>query len=143
MRSSLRLVDRPRAPSGWGRYRHNVHLFQRWVSKAYEVRVVVIGDHMTAAAIHAGTAEAYVDWRTDYDALTYELVEPPRDVVTGIWTLMGKLDLVYGALDFVVSPDGEWTFLEINPSGQYGWIESRTGAPLTTQLADLLAKGTM
>jgi hypothetical protein len=54
---------------------------------------------------------------------------------------MADLDLVYGALDFVVRPDGQWVFLEINAGGQYGWIEDETGAPLTGQLADLLAKG--
>jgi hypothetical protein len=54
---------------------------------------------------------------------------------------MVTMDLAYGALDFVVQPSGEWVFLEINAGGQYGWIEDETRAPLTDQLADLLAKG--
>ena len=41
----------------------------------------------------------------------------------------------------LVTPEGEWVFLEVNPGGQYGWIESCTGAPLTSVLADLLTKG--
>jgi hypothetical protein len=41
----------------------------------------------------------------------------------------------------VVSPSGAWTFLEINPGGQYGWIEDATGLPITDALADLLAEG--
>jgi len=117
------------------------HLFQRWVPKVYEARVIVIGEHVTAAAIHAGSAESYVDWRTDYDGSTYELVDPPADVVTGVRELMSVLDLRYAALDFVISPDGRWHHLEINAGGQWGWIEDKTGAPLTDQLADLLAKG--
>ncbi|MGH3854550.1 MAG: ATP-grasp ribosomal peptide maturase [Pseudonocardiaceae bacterium] len=117
------------------------HLFQRWVPKEYEARVVVIGDHITTAAIRAGTAESYVDWRADYDGSSYELVEPPADVLTGVRELMRALDLRYAALDFVITPDGQWTFLEINAGGQYGWIEDKTGAPLTDRLADLLAKG--
>ncbi|HWC78542.1 MAG TPA: hypothetical protein VG756_01140 [Pseudonocardiaceae bacterium] len=51
------------------------------------------------------------------------------------------LDLRYAALDFVIDTDGQWIFLEINAGGQFGWIEDKTGAPLTDQLADLLAKG--
>lgn len=54
---------------------------------------------------------------------------------------MVAMDLLYGALDFVVQPNGNWTFLEINAGGQFGFIEDETGAPLTAQLADLLAKG--
>lgn len=118
------------------------HLFQRWVSKAYEARVIVIGEHITAAAIHAAGAESYVDWRADYDGSSYELVDPPADVLIGVRELMRVFDLRYAALDFVISPGGWWTFLEINAGGQYGWIEDKTGAPLTDQLADLLAKGT-
>ncbi|GAA5154471.1 ATP-grasp ribosomal peptide maturase [Pseudonocardia eucalypti] len=118
---------------------HTTHLFQRWVPKAQECRVIVIGRHVTAAAITAGSKRAYVDYRTDYDSLSYELVEPPGAVAAGIRALLKGFDLVYGALDFVITPEGEWVFLEINPAGQYGYIEQNTGAPLTEQLANLLA----
>ncbi|MQA07930.1 MAG: ATP-grasp ribosomal peptide maturase [Pseudonocardiaceae bacterium] len=117
------------------------HLFQRWVPKAFEARIVVIGEYLTTAAIHAQSATSYVDWRADYDSLTYELIEPPARVTAGVRRLMKSMGLVYGALDFVVQPDGVWTFLEINAGGQYGWIEDAIGAPLTDQLADLLVKG--
>lgn len=118
------------------------HFFQRWVPKAYEARMIVIGDHITTAAIRAGSAAGYIDWRADYEGLFYDLVDPPTDVLAGVRELMRALGLRYGALDFVITPDGEWTFLEVNAGGQYGWIEDATGAPLTPQLADLLAKGT-
>lgn len=117
------------------------HLFQRWVPKSYEARVVVVGEDMTAVAIHADSPAAQVDWRTDYDNLRYELIEPPESVAVGIRCLMKEMGLVYGALDFVIGPDG-WTFLEVNAGGQYGWLEDATGTPITGQLADLLAKGT-
>ncbi len=117
------------------------HLVQRWVPKAHEARVVAIGDHLTAVSITSGSAASYVDWRSDYDSLTYELIEPPQHVADGVRTLMARLGLVYAALDFVIDPTGEWTLLEINAGGQYGWLESATGAPLTAVLADLLAKG--
>jgi len=37
---------------------------------------------------------------------------------------MGKLGLVSGGVDFIVSPDGSWCFLEINEAGQFLFIES-------------------
>jgi hypothetical protein len=67
------------------------------------------------------------------------LVTPPVAVVTAVRLLMAEFGLVYGALDFVITPSGEWVLLEINPTGQYGFVENATGAPLTAQLADLLA----
>jgi hypothetical protein len=45
------------------------------VPKAYEARVIVVGDEVFTAAIHAGSAAAYLDWRNDYAALQYEQVQ--------------------------------------------------------------------
>ncbi|MBV9730185.1 MAG: ATP-grasp ribosomal peptide maturase [Pseudonocardiales bacterium] len=117
------------------------HLVQRWVPKSFEVRVVVIDDHLTAVKIKAGSPDSSIDWRSDYAALTYELIEPPGHVAHGIRALMRSFGLMYGALDFIVSPDGEWVFLEVNAGGQYGWLEAATGVPLTGYLADVLTKG--
>lgn len=114
-----------------------VHLGQRWVPKSFEARVMAIGDRLTAVGIHAGTERAHVDWRSDYDALRYQLIELPPQVADGIHALMRRFGLLYAALDFVVSPNG-WVFLELNPGGQYGWLEAATGVSFTGQLADLL-----
>lgn len=54
---------------------------------------------------------------------------------------MDELGLVYGALDFVVTPDGQWVFLEVNPGGQFGWLQLYTGLSMTDALADVLAAG--
>lgn len=99
-----------------------------------------------AVAIHAGSESSYVDWRSDYPALSYEVVELPAAVVGGLRAVMAELGLVYGALDLVVGSedagDGEIvSFLEINPGGQYGFIEEATGVPITDSLVRLLARG--
>jgi hypothetical protein len=94
-----------------------------------------------AFAIRAGNTMSYIDFRSDYAALSYEQIGLPSDVSAGIMKFLDMIGLTYGALDFVVGPDGSYTFLECNPGGQFGWLESRTGAPLTQTLADLLAAG--
>jgi hypothetical protein len=47
---------------------------QRFVPKAFEVRVTVIGQQMFPVAIHATTDDARTDWRSDPAALRYERV---------------------------------------------------------------------
>lgn len=119
------------------------HQLQRWVPKLADARVVVVGEHITAVAIHAASSQAYVDVRADYGNVDYELIDTPDEVSQGIRRLMTELGLMYGALDFVLDKDtSQWVFLEINAGGQFGFIKDATGAPLTAQLADLLAKGT-
>lgn len=53
-------------------------------------------------------------------------------------TLLAAMGLRFGALDFIVDPDGQWWFLEINPNGQWAWIEDEIGLPISSALADAL-----
>ncbi|MEV7281025.1 ATP-grasp ribosomal peptide maturase [Streptomyces sp. NPDC093111] len=114
------------------------HLFQAWVAKAYEVRLTVVGPRLLAAEVHAGSTAAHTDWRSDYASLTYRPTTTPGDVAEGVRRFMDTVGLSYAALDFVVSPDGQWTFLEANPCGQWDWIEHATGLPISTAIADEL-----
>ncbi|MGH3913853.1 MAG: ATP-grasp ribosomal peptide maturase [Pseudonocardiaceae bacterium] len=114
------------------------HLFQEWVPKKFDLRLTVVGDQFFAVAIHANSDEAYTDWRSDYISLAYEPIDTPVEIRHSITILLERLGLSFGAFDFTVTPDDEWVFLEINPNGQWGWIEERTGLPITSAMADLL-----
>ncbi|MDT0378404.1 ATP-grasp ribosomal peptide maturase [Streptomyces sp. DSM 42041] len=116
------------------------HLFQEWVPKAYEVRLTVVGRRCMATEIHAGSDAAYEDWRTDYDALTYKPCDVPARVRAGVLAWLDHFGLSYGAFDFAVTDSGRWTFLECNPSGQWGWIEARAGLPITAAITDFLTR---
>ncbi|MGH3547446.1 MAG: hypothetical protein ACRDQU_04845, partial [Pseudonocardiaceae bacterium] len=88
------------------------HQFQRWAPKQYDARVIAIGDRLFAFAIHAGNTTSYIDFRADYDALSYQSIELPTAVSEGIRQFLGAMGLAYGAVDFVVSSEGAYTFLE-------------------------------
>lgn len=114
------------------------HLFQERVPKRCEVRLTVIGQRMFPVAIHAGSAAAKLDWRTDYPSLTYGPIELPVHVEKGVRLLMDELGLYFGALDFAVTPDGRWVFFEVNPNGQWHWLAAKTGVPMVEAMADAL-----
>lgn len=118
-----------------------LHFFQRFLPKAFEARVTVVGDRVFGAAIHAGSDAARVDWRSDYESLDYAVIAPPEPVTTGILRFLKAFGLSFGAFDFAVTPDGEWIMLECNPFGAYGWLEESLNLPITSALADLLARG--
>ncbi|MBB5858300.1 ATP-grasp ribosomal peptide maturase [Amycolatopsis umgeniensis] len=117
------------------------HQFQRWIPKAHEARVIVVGEHVFAAGIYARTPKTYLDYRNDYLNLRYRRLEPPETIAGGILRYCRAFGLAYGAFDFVIRPDGEWVFLECNAGGQYGWIEDAIAAPITDTIADLLTQG--
>jgi glutathione synthase/RimK-type ligase-like ATP-grasp enzyme len=118
-------------------------IFQAYVPKRLELRVTVVGQRVFAAAIHSQSSNhTRYDWRRydDYQTpyLPYDL---PHDVQQRCVALVERLGLCYGALDLVLTPDGRYVFLEINPSGQYLWIEVATGLPITAALCELLIQG--
>jgi len=55
--------------------------------------------------------------------------------------LVGRLGLVFSTIDMKLTDEGEYVFLELNPMGQYLYVEILTGLPLTAAMAELLALG--
>ena len=113
------------------------HLFQATLVKKADLRVTVVGDNVFATEIKN---PGELDWRRGHDNITYRPCELPDTVVTGVHRLMRSLNLVFGALDFILTEQG-YHFIEINPNGQWGWIEHQTGQPISGALATAL-KGT-
>lgn len=116
------------------------HLFQQWQEKPHgEARVVAVGDQLFAVTIHAGSAAAYIDWRCDYDALTYEVIEVPDRVRAGIFRYLQLAGLASSVFDFVIRPDG-WTAYEANGAGTWGWLAEECQLPIAAAFADTLTK---
>ncbi|MEZ0095338.1 ATP-grasp ribosomal peptide maturase [Streptacidiphilus sp. EB129] len=113
-----------------------VHLFQHAVDKTVDARVTVMGTNVFAVRIDSDL----LDWRTDYTRLTYSVVTPPPSVTEALNAYLAHFGLVFGAFDFAVDRQGQWWFLECNPSGQWAWLEPETGLPMVAAMADLLER---
>jgi hypothetical protein len=61
-------------------------------------------------------------------------------VAVGVRALLARLRLRYGALDFSVDERGQWWFLEVNPSGQWLWLDERLHLGIAEAIADALTK---
>jgi len=115
--------------------------FQEKVPKQLELRVTVVGDRIFTAAVDSQVSDrALDDWRRDGQAFTeawrpYDL--PPAEAEK-VLALMDRLKLNYGALDIILTPDGRYVFLEINPAGEWFWLDIYTGLPIARAIADVL-----
>lgn len=122
-----------------GAVSHSAHLFQAQVPKVADVRAVVVGGQVFAARITA--PPGVVDWRAEYQSLSYEPVACPEEMRGALVRFLAGFGLSFGAFDFAVTTDGAWWFLECNPNGQWAWLEDAAGLPITTAVADLLENG--
>jgi hypothetical protein len=111
---------------------------QEFIDKAYEIRVTIIGNKIFAAKIFSHSEKSKIDFRTDYKNLTYEVYELSREMKNILLKINKYYKLNYSAIDLIVDKDEKVYFLEINPNGQYLWIEDSTGLPISLEIAKFL-----
>jgi hypothetical protein len=119
-------------------------IYQRYVEKACDVRVTVIGERMFALAIRKVQGGGFVDWRThagDPD-LRAEGIALPEGLETRLKAFMRELGLVFGCIDLVMDTDGEFHFLEVNQAGQFLFVEDMLpGCPILRATTAMLVTG--
>jgi len=115
-------------------------IFQEHIPAAVDLRITVIGRELFPAAIHSQDTDYPHDFRMSMDQAEMRPYELPPAVEKGLLALMDHFDLLYGAIDMRLTPDGEHVFLEINPAGQWLFVEVRTGQPITQALCDLMLR---
>ncbi|MFC0860736.1 MvdC/MvdD family ATP grasp protein [Sphaerimonospora cavernae] len=122
------------------RIRHEPVILQPYVPKAVELRVIVVGRRVFAAEIDTRASRmARDDWRHyDDERVRYGVHRLPAEVERRCADLVAACGLTYGAIDLIVTPEGEYVFLEINPNGAWGFVEERTGLPIAEAIADWL-----
>ncbi|WDE05264.1 hypothetical protein SG34_028910 [Thalassomonas viridans] len=100
-------------------------IYQRLVPKQYEVRAQFFGRSYFAVSIDSNRLQyGELDWRLhQHQGTMSEPVELPDEIYQAACALMDELGLVFGAFDFIVTPDNDWVFLEVNESGQFLFLE--------------------
>ena len=95
---------------------------QEYVTHKTDIRVTVIGDKLAAIMITTEGNGIEEDWRTvDRDLVEYTEIELPQEIINHCFQLLRKLKLNFGAIDLLLS-NGEFIFVEINPTGEWGWL---------------------
>jgi hypothetical protein len=115
-------------------------IFQARVDKAHELRVTVFGGHFVVARLCSQEHEAArLDWRAAGAQLRVEPDRLPEPVEAACRRLFRALGIVFGCLDFIVTPEGEHVFLEVNPAGQFLWVEeANPDLPVLAPFVDFL-----
>ena len=113
-------------------------IFQEAVRNKTDVRVTVVGHRVFAAAARVDGED--VDWRAYKDRPNFAAHELDADVADRCRALVEQLGLVFGAIDLALTPDGYY-FFEINPNGEWGWLQKTVRLPIAEALVDVLTRG--
>lgn len=117
--------------------------FQHHLPKRHELRVTVIGDKLFAARIHSqDDPRTATDFRDFSAEIRYEAAALPPEIERRCLDLVASYGLTYGAIDLIVTPAGDYVFLENNPVGQFLFVEQLVPElDMTGALAECLARG--
>lgn len=116
-------------------------LFQRRVHKRVDVRVTALDQRAVAVALEAREPDGNqrIDVRRDcMRDVSYAIVPIPEDVLQGIARLMAGYRLRFAAIDFAIDEDGHWMFFEVNPNGQWAWLDLVGAADIGQLFIDAL-----
>jgi glutathione synthase/RimK-type ligase-like ATP-grasp enzyme len=117
-------------------------IFQEYIEKQLDLRVTVIGRDLFAVGIESQSlAKTKVDWRaglTDALRLKHTPFEIPQSLASKCFRMLSLYGLLFGAFDFAVTGDGRCVFLELNPNGQWLWLQALTPFDMVGSMCDLL-----
>ena len=120
--------------------RNNPSLFQEYVEKDYELRITALEHKVVGIKIDSQSSDlSLVDFRRyDFEKVSYEHVAVPKNVEDFCLDMLRHYGLFFVEFDFIRTKKGDYVFLEINPNGQWLWLELKSGYDLTKDVAENL-----
>ncbi|MFW0837389.1 MAG: hypothetical protein ACKKL5_00100 [Candidatus Komeilibacteria bacterium] len=115
------------------RIRSSPSIFQQLVDKVYDMRVTIVGDLVFAVKV---VTEKKLDWRSG--KMDLEVINLPDEIAQMCVQLVKSLKLNYGSIDLSLDKKGNYYFLEINPNGQYRFVEEKTSLPISAAIAQYI-----
>lgn len=97
-------------------------LFQRAIARAADVRVTVVDQELQAVAMTADDGRVDIR-RNNFGGVEYARIRPPDPIRKALVDMVDSYGLRFAAADFLIARDGTWHFLEINPNGQWAWLD--------------------
>lgn len=113
-------------------------MFQEFIDKKYDLRVVVVGKKALAAKIESQkNTKSKSDWRGREHLVPFKPYKLPQNIEKKLFKFMKDLDFKIANFDLVRGEDGKYYFLEMNRPGQWFFVEALSGIPVTKTLVSL------
>lgn len=124
----------------WERLKYSPSIFQELINKKSEIRCTIVDKEIFSTEIDISSIKD-VDYRkVDPYSLPHKPYILPSNIKSLCLNLMRNFGLEFAAIDFLLDYNNQLYFTEINPSGQWYWIEELTNYPISLKLAKHLCK---
>lgn len=106
---------------------------QERIQNKFDIRVTIIGNNIFSVAINK-LDKNEVDWRKPEIEKEYRVIQLPKSLENKLLKYHKHLNLVYSAIDLIQTDNNEFVFLEINPVGEWVWLEKELGLNISNCL---------
>ncbi len=116
-------------------------LFQERLHKTVDVRLIAVDGRLLAVGLQATEADGRQRLdvrRNNMVGVEYHPLRIPSAVSDSVRRMLAEYGLRFAALDFAVVEDNEWVFLEVNPNGQWAWLDLEGGVDAGSMFVDAL-----
>ena len=110
---------------------------QQALEHKLDLRVTIVGDQIFCASVTLGGNPIRGDWRSEKAGAEFQPYNLPSDISEKCLHLTKSLGLVFGAIDLAVQKD-TYFFLEINPTGEWGWLVDQGHLSIDEAIANSL-----
>jgi len=117
-------------------------MLQREIKTIHELRVVVIGRRVFSFGIRSKIETADADLRlAGFQNLEHFEASLSQSSEKALTCLLDYYGLSFCSADFLVTSGGEEFFVDLNPNGQWLWLEYVTGVSLSEHFVTMLEEG--
>ena len=113
-------------------------ILQEYLTPKIDYRVTVVNDRIFPTIIQIGDSGIEGDWRKHGKSeLSYIPAQLPNELEIKLHLIMDELGLTFGGIDLALCGD-EFYFIEVNPTGEWGWLVKTAGHEIHKAIADYL-----
>ena len=114
---------------------------QEEIKNKTDIRVTVVGDKVFAAEIDYHNSDI-IDWRAvENNQIKYKTTILPNKVSELCVQLLKRLKLEFGAIDLAKNQNNSYYFFEINPNGQWAWLDKELDINIAQEIVNVLING--
>jgi len=114
-------------------------LFQEGISKEMELRTFYLnGKFYTISMTVSADSPEVIDFRENVHNLSHAKYQLPKVIENKLKIFMKEMNLKTGSIDLLLGKDGNFYFLEVNPTGQYDWVSVSGNYYIEREIAQYL-----
>lgn len=114
-------------------------IFQKYISGKTDIRATVIGNKIIPLKIEKNNIGINGDWRLEKENVEYSAIKLPEEIEKKCIKIVETFKLSFGGID-LVEKNGKYYFIEINPTGEWAWLNEKSNSRIDKAICDYLLK---